>query len=368
MPRSTVVLALALTAGLFATDSASAGSLVLVGGGMSRDDREAHRQIFKRRFKRRPLCVIASGQPKPLPAMRAKVSDFEDHMGAKGPRFVLGLPLTSTSAKATNPAVINAFARCGGFFVADGNADRIAAVFNPEGETSATTTVVRRAFSTGAVVSGTGAGAKALGDRVIADGSSAEALAHGIVDDAASKGLKMRAGIGIWKGVAIEDRALAEGRFGRLLVAARASEQRLGFAIDLGTSLMVDEVHGDSPRALVLGDSQVIIVDAGAGENPDRFFLLGAGDGFDLAARVGKPMRTPRGDHRRPITQQGTVEGLDAPWIRDTFHRGLIAFAISGSTAWRVGVGASAIEITKGEGFEVLGARERPYAGPFEVR
>ncbi|MEO1087447.1 MAG: hypothetical protein AAFY88_24680, partial [Acidobacteriota bacterium] len=324
--------------------------------------------IFKRRMQRRPLCVIASGQPKPLPAMRAKVSDFQDHMGAKGPRFVLGLPLTPTSAKTTNPAVVNTFARCGGFFIADGDAGRIEAVFSPGGAPSASTTVMRRAFATGAVVSGTGAGAKALTDRVIADGSSAEALAFGIVADDASKGLKMHDGVGIWRGVAVEDRALAEGRFGRLLVAARAAEQRLGFAIDLGTSLIVDDVHGDLPRALVLGDSQVIAVNAGAGEEPDRFYLLGSGDGFDLVARVGKPMKTPRGDHRRPITQQGTVEGLEAPWIRDTFHRGLIAFAVSESTAWRVGVGASAIEITKGEGFEVLGARERPYAGPFEVR
>ncbi|MEM1179352.1 MAG: hypothetical protein AAGM22_13465 [Acidobacteriota bacterium] len=363
MKKLKSLLSLSLAAGLLATAPVAAESVVLVGGGLTRNDSETHRQIFKRRIQRRPLCIIASAHPSPLRAMNAKVSDFERHMGARGPKFVLGLPLREESAKATNPAVVNSFGRCGGFFFTDGDARRIYDRLMPGGKLSATTTLIRRAGRTGAVVAGTGAGAAAVADLIVTDGGSAEALAHGIAKEPTSPGLKTAPGMSFWPGVAVEVKALAEGRFGRLLVLTRASEQRLGFGIDVGTALIVDGVHGKTPRAKVYGTSQVIAVDTGDGTSPERFFLLASGDGFDLAGRRGVPH-----EDREAVTASGSVEPLEGPWRQDAFHRGLVEFATSVDASWKVGAGAGALEIGKGEGFRALGSEDALYAGPFEIR
>lgn len=362
MTRIAQSLVFWLVVSLLSPGIATSGSLVLVGGGLARDDRETHRQIFKRRIQRRPLCIVAAAHPKPIRALAAKVTDFERHMGAKGPRFVLGLPLTLDSAKATNSAVVNSFARCGGFFFTDGDPSRIRQVLMPKGVPSATLTLLRRAFETGAVVAGTGAGSVAIADLVLTEGDSATALEHGVVGEDGQPGLVLEPGIGLWSGVALEQKALAEGRFGRLLAATRQAPERLGFAIDVGTALIVDDVHG-SPQAKVLGKSHVLVVEAGGEGVADRFYVLGSGDGYDIAAR-----RPVVWENQEPGTPPGPVEALANPWQGDAFYRGLLDFAAASDTTWRIGEGAASLKLTKGEGYQVLTRRAGLFAGPIDIR
>jgi cyanophycinase len=147
---------------------------------------------------------------------------------------------------------------------------------------------IREMYEGGGVVAGTSAGASALCATMLVRGTS-EAT-HRIGD------LHMAPGLGLIRGVIIDQHFAERGRMGRLLGAVAHNPDELGVGIDEDTAIVVE----DESRFSVIGSGAVYVVD-GAGmsysniaeEKEDRVLslhdvkihVLSDGDGFDLKAR-----------------------------------------------------------------------------------
>lgn len=144
------------------------------------------------------------------------------------------------------------------------------------------------AFTHGAAVIGTSAGASVMCSTMIVEGNS---------NDAARKcTLKMAPGLGLVEGVIIDQHFDQRGRLGRLLCGVAENPGILGIGIDENTAIRVDpedyfEVFGDNAVTVIDGRS---IRKTNVSElEPDEILtitdacihVLAKGHGYDLKAR-----------------------------------------------------------------------------------
>lgn len=108
---------------------------------------------------------------------------------------------------------------------------------------------LREAHARGCVVGGTSAGAAVLGDPMIAGKPDEEGIREGVC--------KLTEGLGLWKGVFVDQHFVERSRQTRLLTAVLDGPHRLGVGIGESTCVVVE---GDAIR--VLGRSVVQIYDA----------------------------------------------------------------------------------------------------------
>lgn len=135
---------------------------------------------------------------------------------------------------------------------------------------------------------GTSAGASVMSDTMIVTGP----------DDESPKKctLKMAPGLGLIKGVIIDQHFAQRGRIGRLLVGIAENPQILGIGIDEDTAIIVDE----EGKFKVIGSGAVYVVDGSnitysnvSEQYPDdilsifnlKLNVLKSGDGFDLNSK-----------------------------------------------------------------------------------
>ncbi len=105
------------------------------------------------------------------------------------------------------------------------------------------------AFHKGAIVAGTSAGASVMSETMITSGND---------DDSPKKcTLKMAPGLGLLKGVVIDQHFAQRGRIGRLLTAIAQNPHMLGIGIDEDTGLVVN----DDSIFEVVGSNGVTIID-----------------------------------------------------------------------------------------------------------
>ena len=344
---------------------AFAGSLVIAGGGLSPDDPDVFQAILERGLPGRPICVLATAHAEPERVLPLYVEDFERHADHRRPKPVaVPIALTLDKPDASDPEVLSSLESCGGVFFTGGDQMRITRVLAPGGERSEAASRLHQLLAEGGVIAGTSAGAAMMSDPMIAGGRSDEALADGVTRDLDGQGVVLAPGMGFWPGVQVDQHALERGRLGRLLVATGETSERLGFAIDRATALVVDDFPR-TPRATVVGASHVVVVELLEGGPPaSRIHLLAAGDGYDVGARRVLPA-----DDRAELEQDGgPVEDLHQPWQDDVFHRQLLTFAVSAQQTWRLGEGDLAIELRKVDGYRVLGPQASLFAGPIEIR
>lgn len=147
-------------------------------------------------------------------------------------------------------------------------------------------------YEEGCVFVGTSAGASVMSDTMITQGSD---------DDSPKKcTLKMAPGLGLIKGVIIDQHFAQRGRIGRLLVGIAENPQILGVGIDEDTAIEVNK----EGIFTVLGSSAVYVVDGStisdsnvSEQHPDdilsifdvKMHVLKSGDRFDLNTR--RPFR-----------------------------------------------------------------------------
>jgi len=272
------------------------GDLVIIGGGLRADNAAVYQAILEGRSGDGPLCVIPTASAEPESSMESAVSRF-DALG--GPETALGVLLTVDNPEdAFLQEVEDQLRACSGFFFTGGVQTRIVQVFRPEAGDSPAFHALRERHRAGAVVSGSSAGAAIMTDPMTGGGSSAGALQDGIrwgeEDD--GQGVILEKGLGFLDRAFVDQHFLARGRWGRLLVAVLAMDDRdFGMGIDENTALVV---RGDS--AWVLGESGVLFFDVrgasreeeGHGGSNVLLYLLGSGDGVDLKSGSVHPNAT----------------------------------------------------------------------------
>lgn len=133
-----------------------------------------------------------------------------------------------------------------GFLFTGGNQLRLTTLL---GGTEFLNVLLERYLKEPVVIAGTSAGAMAMSDTMIYEGSSHEALKKGEV--------KFSRGFGLLDNVIIDTHFVKRGRIGRLFQAVASNPSSLGIGLGEDTGLLI--THGDVQEAI--GSGLIIVVD-----------------------------------------------------------------------------------------------------------
>lgn len=148
--------------------------------------------------------------------------------------------------EAQNGSLINRVRETEGVLFTGGNQLRLTTIF---GGTEILNTLIERYLQEPIVIVGTSAGAMAMSDTMIYEGSSQEALRKGQV--------KFSSGFGFLDNVIIDTHFVKRGRIGRLFQAVASNPSSLGIGLGEDTGLLIRE--GNIQEAI--GSGLIIVVD-----------------------------------------------------------------------------------------------------------
>lgn len=150
------------------------------------------------------------------------------------------------------------------------------------------------AFSKGTIFVGTSAGASVMSDAMIVTGDSEEGPRKCTVE--------MEKGLGLIKGLIIDQHFSQRGRIGRLLVAIAQNPQSLGIGIDEDTAIIIDKNN----NIKVIGSSSVYIIDgknmncSNVSQNsPKEHFSM-----FNVLLHILTPGKIYNLDKRKPFEEE----------------------------------------------------------------
>jgi cyanophycinase len=222
------------------------------------------------------------------------------HMGAGR---VSGMrPLTREDAE--NPADAKVLTKATGVFLTGGNQLRLSLVV---GGTSLGAALLE-AHANGAVIAGTSAGASAVSTHMMAFGASGATPKHRMA--------QISSGLGLLRGVVIDQHFEQRTRLGRLLAVVAQSPSLIGLGLDEDTAALI---HADDTLE-VLGRGAVTIVD-GSKVATDAFQVKGhrpmmvsgavlhslpSGYRFDLRARALIPHAADATPRQERIAESAT--------------------------------------------------------------
>ncbi len=329
------------------------GRLVLIGGGLRSENLAVYEAVLGGRDGDGPLCILPPASGTPRASMEGYVDSF-DAVG--GPGTAEGILLSvDNRSDAESEAVAERLSGCSGFFFTGGVQSRITEVLLPDGETTPAFQTLWNRYQSGAVVSGSSAGAAIMSDPMIAGGGSGEALRWGITSREEGEGVWLAEGLGFLESGLVDQHFLARGRWARLLVGILGMEgDRLGLGIDENTALVVE-----ADSAWVVGESGVLVLDARAATSEDggnggygvRVHLLGAGDRLNLRTGAVRPdpakIGVPEGEE--PFADPDA--DLFAPW---SLLRVLLELATAPDTRLTFHQDGQFLEIRKEPGFTAL--------------
>jgi len=208
-------------------------------------------------------------------------------------------PRPTTREEAADPAVVAELSGVTGIFMTGGNQSTLtgAVAGTPFGD------ALRAANAAGAVVAGTSAGASAQSDHMVAFGAEGGTPKLRMVS--------MSAGLGLIRGVVVDQHFEQRNRFGRLLAIVAHSPQLLGIGVDEDTAAIITErryveVIGRGAVSIFDGRAATSNVDTARGREPLLvsgvvLHSLPAGARFDLATRSLLPSVRGRKDDLRAV-------------------------------------------------------------------
>ncbi len=357
---------------------------MLIGGALEAGNKNIYDAILEARDGDGPVCVIPTAGASPRESMASAVNRI-DHWGGDGTAH--GILITvSAPDRAFDPEVVEEIRGCSGFFFTGGVQARISRVFLPKGEMTPVYHAVLERYREGAVVSGSSAGASIMSDPMISGGTSEDAFSGGVVGANGTDGVQLLQGMGLIRGIPIDQHFLARGRIGRLMTVVLEEEDvSHGLGIDENTALVVR-----NGRGRVVGASGVIWVDGSRAHYPSSSSarlaaeglvveLLGEGDEIDM--NTGSV--TPAAGKERlgavsPLASRRDTsrdEQLDRLFNRWVFLHVLNGMATDGGADRSVEVEGHRIQLRGGDGFRGVawperGVRGTPYGlsvGPIEV-
>ena len=378
--KKTLLFTIALIAvGCAVSDSVSrdggartTGRLVIAGGGLQADNSAVYQSIVDARAGDGPLCVVPTASSDPEASMERAVATLTGYGGVGSVKGIL--ISTENPSQAQDPSVVAEVRTCSGFFFTGGSQSRIVDVFLPGGDTTEAYRALWQQWQEGAVVSGSSAGAAMMSRVMIAGGSSADAVTHGVrLPD--GDGVHIREGMGFFELGMLDQHFLARGRIGRILVSTlQENSPQIGLGIDENTALVVD---GDS--AWVVGASGVVVVDGRSVQRTGpsrglglRMSLVGAGDLLDLRTLSVQRERTK---NPMPVTET-SIELPEDPFARWVFLHLMVDLASSSIQEATFALSEANLRVLEDEGFSasmagptggIEGTPAGFSAGPFKV-
>ena len=378
--KKTLLFTIALIAvGCAVSDSVSrdgeartTGRLVIAGGGLQADNSAVYQSVVDARAGDGPLCVVPTASSDPEASMERAVATLTGYGGVGSVKGIL--ISTENPSQAQDPSVVAEIRTCSGFFFTGGSQSRIVDVFLPGGDTTEAYRALWQQWQEGAVVSGSSAGAAMMSRVMIAGGSSADAVTHGVrLPD--GDGVHIREGMGFFELGMLDQHFLARGRIGRILVSTlQENSPQIGLGIDENTALVVD---GDS--AWVVGASGVVVVDGRSVQRTGpsrglglRMSLVGAGDLLDLRTLSVQRERTK---NPMPVTET-SIELPEDPFARWAFLHLMVDLASSSIQEATFALSEANLRVLEDEGFSasmagptggIEGTPAGFSAGPFKV-
>jgi cyanophycinase len=274
--------------------AAAGGTLVIIGGHEDRDpkgDREILREVARRiDGGKLVIATIASHEPE------GYFEEYREAFADLGVGELVQLYVEERSSTRERQK-LDILDDAAGVFFSGGDQLRITSQI---GDTDIEVHL-KRLFERGGLIAGTSAGASAMSETMLVQGSSAET--HRIGD------LHMAPGLGFIPDAIIDQHFAERGRFGRLLGAVASNPRLLGIGIDEDTAAVVE---GD--LLTVVGSGAVYIVDGQhvshsniAEARPERVLsmhgvrvhVLAKGDRFELETRTPRPARREKEERQR---------------------------------------------------------------------
>ena len=185
--------------------------------------------------------IIPTASSIPEKSSRRYIDAFR-HMGYEN----VGVLDIKNREEAKNGSFAKRVTEAEGFMFTGGNQLRLTTIL---GGTEFLNILVDRYHKEPVVIAGTSAGAMAMSDTMIYEGSSDEALKKGQV--------KFSSGFGLLKNVIIDTHFVKRGRIGRLFQAVASNPSSLGIGLGEDTGLLITE--GGKQEAL--GSGLIIVVD-----------------------------------------------------------------------------------------------------------
>lgn len=247
-----------------------------------------------------------------------------------GATSVSGLrPLTREEAN--DPSMASAIDGATGIFLTGGNQLRLSSVVGGTRLGAA----ILAAHEQGVVVAGTSAGASAVSTHMVAFGASGATPKHRMV--------QISAGLGILKGVVVDQHFEQRTRLGRLLAVVAQSPSLVGLGLDEDTAAIVQadqtlEVIGKG--AITIVDGSQVVTDAFNTKGYRPMMVSGAilhslpaGQRFDLSARKllspveGATEAKERASQKqtaslRRLARDIAIEGVDSLAVERRRRRG----------------------------------------------
>ncbi|MFD3870048.1 cyanophycinase [Streptomyces sp. NPDC058623] len=321
----------ALPAGAAGHQAHHRGSLVLIGGGLKDDNTQVYGEIIKRAggAKARIGVITASsvpasqdpdaGDPDNCSNSACNGAHYAQLFKKHGAADAQWIPIDLDHiANADSEAVVEQVNSMTGFFFGGGDQYRYVTTMlhGAAHSDSKVLAAIRAKLATGAVVSGSSAGAQiAAGADMVTGGDSYQALRDGSTpgyfEDPTRLGYLPEGGFGFLRSGLIDTHTGANGREGRALrLAADTGHDRV-YALEENTALVVDN-PGTAREALsVLGTQGVAVLDlrhARARQADGGWSLTGArytyltdGDRYDAHRRLATPAPA-----KRPLIPLGT--------------------------------------------------------------
>ncbi len=263
-----------------------AGRLLIVGG---HEDKEGDRLILKCLAEevgggKLVVATVASAKPEEL------WSEYEPLFRRLGVKHVHKLDIANRE-DAKSDRSLRVLQDATGVFFTGGDQLKITSQIGD-------TPVFERLheiYETGGIIAGTSAGASVMCETMLVAGNGQESFRIG-------GALRMAPGLGLLRGVIVDQHFSERGRLPRLLGAVAQNPRMLGVGIDEDTAILVE----NQTRFTVIGEGAVYVVDGAdvgysnlTDEESDRTLsifdvrvhMLSMGDRFDLKER--RPSNAP---------------------------------------------------------------------------
>ena len=213
---------------------------------------------------------------------------------ALGAREVISLRPESR-AQAREPDLIESLRTVSAIFMTGGNQLKLSSLITG----TAFGDAIQEAYQRGVVVGGTSAGASILAEHMIAFGAGGSTPKQRMS--------QLSAGLGLLRGVVIDQHFEQRNRYGRLLSLVAQSPSLLGLGIDEDTAAVIhdgDRLEVIGRGAVTVVDGQHLVSNAFAAKRTAPLLVSGAvihvlpaGSQFDLTSRTLIAHQTPVPDH-----------------------------------------------------------------------
>jgi cyanophycinase len=258
------------------------GSLLIIGG---HEDKTGERVILRKFVdmaggRDSLIVIIATATDEP----RIVGSEYKDIFTLMG-AAVVNIMAIANRETANQPQQAEIIKKATGIFFTGGDQLRLTSILGG----SAVDAAIRAAFSQGAVVAGTSAGAAVMSETMIVGGHSN--------DSPKKSSLSMAHGMGFLSEAVVDQHFAQRGRINRLLSSVAQNPHVMGIGIDEDTALIVGpdrvcEIVGSQTVTIIDGKNIIYSNISESNQNQPLaisnvlLHILPAGYGFDLNLRL----------------------------------------------------------------------------------